>query len=383
MALRIMQVVEPGRDGVFRHVEGLVRHLMGRGVQVDLAYSSRRPSDRLFELVAEITMRGGRTMDLQVANAPAVKDSVAWLKLIRFIRETKPSLIHTHSSKAGALGRVAAFACRRPVVYTPNAYYGMADGGKPAEALFNGIERILGGIGSTICVSEDERLFAHDILRIAPERQQVIPNGVDTNAFTPANAATRADWRRDHGIPADAFVVGTAGRFSRQKDPLTLYKAIVIAMRSDPRIFFLHLGDGELVDEAEAIMAGADIRQRYKRIAYLSNPQRFYQGIDTFALTSRYEGLSFAVLEALACDLPLILSDVPGNREFMRLGLSHCWFSAQGDTDGFAALINRAAGLARADATRNHRQLAVKLFDQQVCCGRVLEFYLNVLGKKA
>ncbi len=380
MAIRVLQVVEPGRDGVFRHVEGLVRHLIDRGVKVDLAYSSRRSSDRLVDLVTEVAARGGRTMDLGVANAPSAGDLSAWIKLIRFIRETKPSLIHAHSSKAGALGRMAAVVCGRPVVYTPNAYYGMADGGKPAEAFFNGVERLLGRIGTTICVSEDERLFAANILRIARRRQKVIPNGVDTHAFAPASGERRAGWRRDHGMPVNAFVVGTAGRFSRQKDPLTLYRAMADAMRSEPRIVFFHLGDGELVAEAEAIITSAGLGERYRRVSYLSNPQKFYQGIDAFALTSRYEGLSFAVLEALSCDLPLILSDVPGNREFIRLGLSHCWSAAKGDHESFTALIKRAAELAGADEPRNHRQLAVRLFDQQVCCGRVLDLYADVLA---
>ncbi len=103
---RVLQVVEPGVDGVFRHVEGLVDYLHARDVSVDLAFSSRRGSDRLTRLVERVRERGGEALDLQVGNAPEPGDLAAVLSLVRAIRRRKPSVIHAHSSKAGALVRM-------------------------------------------------------------------------------------------------------------------------------------------------------------------------------------------------------------------------------------------------------------------------------------
>lgn len=108
--MHCLLVTEPGVDGVFRHVEALAQFLMHHGVRVDLAYSSIRGSDRLKSLVTDITKNGGRTLDLEVANAPSGRDFPALLKLRRFVAETKPEVIHGHSSKAGALKTGARLA---------------------------------------------------------------------------------------------------------------------------------------------------------------------------------------------------------------------------------------------------------------------------------
>src|SRR5688572_22314721 len=78
-AMNVLQVVEPGVDGVFRHVEGLTRFLSGRGVRVSLAYSDVRGSEGLRRLVAEVTLSGGRTLNLEVGNKPALSDLFAAL----------------------------------------------------------------------------------------------------------------------------------------------------------------------------------------------------------------------------------------------------------------------------------------------------------------
>ena len=102
---RILLVVEPGVDGVFRHVEALVHFLLPQGFEVDLAYSDVRKSDRLAVLVEHVLAKGGRVLNLRVGNSPGPGDLRAFLSLRRFVRERKPAVIHAHSSKAGGLAR--------------------------------------------------------------------------------------------------------------------------------------------------------------------------------------------------------------------------------------------------------------------------------------
>ena len=183
-ALRVLQVVEPGVDGVFRHVEGLVHYLLSVGVEVDLAYSDVRGSDRLHRLVGAVRDKGGLTTNLRTSNSPQPADLPAFFKLLQLAASHPCGVIHSHSSKAGILGRAAATLLRKPSFYTPNAYYGMGNPPGLKTSVFNLLERIFSPFATTINVSPDEATFGRETLRVAQSKQIVIPNAVDTYHFT-------------------------------------------------------------------------------------------------------------------------------------------------------------------------------------------------------
>jgi len=189
--LRILQVIEPGRDGVFRHVEGLVRYLMTRGYQVALAYSSVRGSDQLHALVEDIEERGGATLDLRIGNAPEFRDALAVMELARMVHRWGPDLIHVHSSKAGVLGRVIGCFLPQPVVYTPHAYFGLGPRQAGERMIYNAIESVLGRSGATINCSDDELDFANRVLGIPKKLARVIRNGVDVGHYCPPSVGDR------------------------------------------------------------------------------------------------------------------------------------------------------------------------------------------------
>src|ERR1017187_488356 len=112
--LSFLIVVEPGRDGVFRHVEGLIDFLLKRNARVHLAYSSRRSGVAMLKLVERVHSAGGEVLDLKVVNVPELADGPALFRLIGLMRRIRPDIVHAHSSKAGALARVAAWLLRHP-----------------------------------------------------------------------------------------------------------------------------------------------------------------------------------------------------------------------------------------------------------------------------
>ena len=374
--MQILLVTEPGVDGVFRHVEALASFLLERGHQVHLAYSDVRGSDRLTQLVAKVSAAGGRTINLAVSNAPGPGDLAALLKLRRLVTEARPDVIHAHSSKAGALARaLVCLGVRPPVFYTPHAYYGLSGKGGMKAHVFNAVETVLGRIGTTINLSEGERAFAVKTLKIPQTRLRLIANPVDCERFRPADAKKRQEIRAALGVPASAILLGSVGRLAFQKDPLTLYRAFAKACECRPDLWLYHLGDGELSAECAALAEQLGIASRIVRQTYLSQPLSFYQALDGMILTSRYEGLSFAVLEALACDLPVILSRVPGNNDFVEMGLSHCWSAAKEDVDGFAEAIGKWAEDCGNARPSDHRQIAEAKFSQEACFGALVREY--------
>ncbi len=380
--MQILLVTEPGVDGVFRHVEALASFLMERGHCIHLAYSDVRGSDRLTELVAKVAAAGGKTVNLAVSNTPGPGDVAALLKLRRLVQEVRPDVIHAHSSKAGALARaLVCVGVSQPVFYTPHAYYGLSGKGGVKSLVFNSVETVLGRVGTTINLSAGERDFARHTLKIPQARLRLIANPVDCLRFLPADAQKRQEIRAALGVPAEAILLGSVGRLAFQKDPLTLYHAFAKACQSRPELWLYHLGDGELSQECAALADQLGIRSRIIRQTYLSEPLSFYQALDGMILTSRYEGLSFAVLEALACDLPVILSQVPGNNDFTEMGLSHCWSAGKEDVDGFADVIGQWAMDCELARPSNHRQIAESRFSQVACFGAIVREYEQKVGR--
>ncbi|OYW76493.1 MAG: hypothetical protein B7Z37_08650 [Verrucomicrobia bacterium 12-59-8] len=375
-SMQILLVTEPGVDGVFRHVEAMASFLLERGHRIHLAYSDVRGSDRLTQLVVKVSAAGGKTVNLGVSNAPGPGDVAAMLKLRRLVMEAQPDVIHAHSSKAGALARALVWlGVRRPVFYTPHAYYGLSGKSGMKSLLFNTVETVLGRVGTTINLSAGERAFAANTLKIPQARLRLIANPVDCLRFRPADASRRQEIRAALGVPAEAILLGSVGRLAFQKDPLTLYRAFAKACQSRPELWLYHLGDGELSGECAALADQLGIRSRIIRQTYLSEPLSFYQALDGMILTSRYEGLSFAVLEALACDLPVILSQVPGNNDFTEMGLSHCWSAAKENGDGFADVIGQWVQDRELVRPSNHREIAESRFSQAACFGAVEREY--------
>ncbi len=373
--LRVLIVVEPGEDGVFCHVDRLARHLIEKGVALGLVYSSDRGSDGLNSLIQFVEQAGGSTSDMRVGNAPQLGDARAFARLVLLVRQSGPGIIHCHSSKAGILGRMAGALNRVPTIYTPHAYYGMGQRKGARTALFNGLERLFAQMGHTINVSEDEAAFAREQIGVKHSQQTMIPNAVDPEVFKPATAEEKIRLRGSKGLPRDAIVFGSLGRLSYQKDPLTLYRSFEIIARRHPTAYLAHLGTGELAKECQEWIQRSGLSERIFRGDYSPEPSEFYKALDAFVLSSRYEGLSFAVLEALATDLPIVLTDVPGNRDFLRIGLSHIWSAPAADPKSLAFAMEAGfVDLAR-NRPSNHRAVAIERFSQEICLGKILDVY--------
>jgi glycosyltransferase involved in cell wall biosynthesis len=378
--MKILIVSEPGVDGVFRYVETLCHYLIDEGLEVHLAYSDRRGSDRLPQLVAWVERHGGRTVNLGTSNRPAFSDGPAFWALYRLAREVEPDVVHSHSSKAGFLARLLPLLGIRAVqIYNPHAYVGMRPRPGRLDWLYNRIETALGRSAYTLAVSADEAGFARQRLRIPARRIFCMSNGVDTRIFSPGSPEEKQRLRLHFGLPTDRPVLGFIGRSSAQKDPVTLYRAFAQAAALRPMTLF-HVGKGELDGALDRLVLALGIRDAVVRLPYLSTPIDFYRAVDGFILGSRYEGFSLAALEALACNLPLILSTAPGNTELLAEPLSHSWGVHPGDTAGFTRSIAEWWDRLQQPVAVNHRPIAQSRYDVRLILGSVLKLYHQLAG---
>ena len=209
-----------------------------------------------------------------------------------------------------------------------------------------------------------------------PDQQRHTRTGVDCERFRPAsNPEEKAALRRPFDLPADACVFGTVARYSEQKDPLTLYRAVLTVLEKMPRVYFAHLGAGELMPAVAELLrtASPEVRARIRQVKRCDDLPGFYRMLDAFVLASRYEGFALALLEALATGVSLILSECPGNVDLEPYHLSGLHWTPVGDPDKLAARMLACA--ADAPRANNHRGTAVEVFAGDVGCRDVLRCY--------
>ncbi|MDQ1493857.1 MAG: hypothetical protein QOG69_340 [Actinomycetota bacterium] len=382
--LKILLIVEPGIDGVFRHVESLAQYLLSQTQEVHLAYSDRRSSERLKGLIELVQQRGGECINLRTGNAPEIGDLHCFWRLWHFARRLQLDVIHAHSAKAGVLGRGLALAgVGGSYFYTPHAYFGMAPRPGMAVHLYNLIERVFGRIGTTINISKDEAAFAARALKIRPSHSRLIENPVDAAKFIEVDNTTRLRQRQLLGLPEHATIVGAMGRLSFQKDPITLYRAMAPLLRDREELLLYHAGQGELEVDLRKIAEELDISGRIVRPPYFDEPAAFYQAIDCLVLTSRYEGCSNVLLEAMASGLPMIVSEAPGTSDITSANLSHCWAAKAGDVAGFTRALEAWLEDRSMQRESNHRDVAVQRFGEERCYGALLAEYREAVVSRS
>lgn len=305
--LRILQVLEPSGGGSGRHFIDLCRGLKHEGHSVTAVYSPVRAEAGFVDELMQSGLKNVLTVPMERAVGPS--DLRAWLALRSVIRRHGPfDIIHGHSSKAGALSRIGLPVWRAPRIYTPHAFRTMDPSlSTRGRLVYGGIERVLANVFSdrVICVSEDEYLHALS-LGIAAHRLRLVVNGV-----APPPNDRRAALRAAFGFAPDAIVFGFVGRLSPQKAPERLIAAFTEVARREPRARLLMVGSGELEGEIRQRIDSAGLGALVHLTDRLAGSEAM-QAFDALVLSSRYEAMSYVMLEAAAAGKPLVLTDVGG-----------------------------------------------------------------------
>ncbi|MET0746883.1 MAG: glycosyltransferase family 4 protein [Rhizobium sp.] len=305
--LSMLQILEPSGGGSGRHFLDLCRLMQHRGHAVTAIYSPVRAEEAFVEELEGMGLDAVHPVGMKRALGPA--DLGAWLEIRKIIAKHGPfDLIHGHSSKAGALARLRLPGSTTPVLYTPHAFRTMDPflRAKPRFA-FASIERLLGTFFSdrVICVSRDE--YDHAVsIGVPKRRMRVVYNGV---ARPPEGQ--RDAIRARFGIAKDDILYGFIGRLSQQKAPERLVAAFAKVAAVQPNAKLLMIGHGELEDDIRRRIAAAGLAGR----AYLDGSIPGPVAVDAFDLVvmpSRYEAMSYVMLEAASGAKPLILTDVGG-----------------------------------------------------------------------
>lgn len=307
--LRLLQVLEPSGGGSGRHFLDLCRGMLARGHHVEAIYSPVRAEDGFVRELEALGLPAVHAVDMR--RAPGPSDLRALRDIGRIAREQgRFDVIHGHSSKAGALTRLRLPGRHVPRVYTPHAFRTMDPAlGRTGRLVYGAIESALAWFFTDhlIAVSEDERAHALS-LRVPSGRMSVVTNGVETPSRDMARTV-----RARFGIPADAFVYGFIGRLCPQKAPERLLDAFRSAAAVIRNSHLVMVGSGELEGELRRGIEESGLQSRIHLTSAFGGPQAV-AAFDVLVMPSRYEAMSYVMLEAAAAARPIIISDVGGAR---------------------------------------------------------------------
>jgi len=265
--------------------------------------------------LAEVEKCGIKTITIPdlVRKVCPLHDVKAFLSLIKMFLKEKPHIVHTHTSKAGILGRWAAFLARVPVIiHTPHGHVFWGYFGKWKTRLFILTEKLTALITDKIIMLTEREKRDHLALRVAPpEKFEVIHSGVDLGKFFNVSVDNTV-MRTNLGIPEDSFVVGTAGRLTPVKGHRYLIEAARRIVDIGPDTNFVFLGDGELLEELKNLATRLGVEKNVTFLGWRPDVAEVMSIFDVFVLPSLNEGMGRVLVEAMALGKPVIASDVGG-----------------------------------------------------------------------
>jgi len=243
-----------------------------------------------------------------------IKDLNAFLDIWRIIKKISPEIVHTHSSKAGLLGRLAAKLARIPiVVHTPHGHVFFGYFGPLKTKIFIILERLVSRITHRIIALTNKEKEDYIKFRIANEDKfDVIYSGIELDKFKELSEDKKQNFVKELGIPEKSLIIGTVGRLVPVKGHEFLIKAAKYIISKYPEAFFVFTGDGPLEHNLKRQARELGINNNIIFLGWRSDAAKIISVYDIFSLPSLNEGMGRVLAEAMSLGKPIVASNVGG-----------------------------------------------------------------------
>lgn len=249
-----------------------------------------------------------------------LKDLKALLHIYGVLKREKPDIVHTHSSKAGILGRIAAKLARvKVIIHTVHGYSFNETQVFFKKKFYVLLEKLCSFFSDKLIAVAEEDIKKGLKYKIAKKSKFVlIRAGIDTGYYK--NFAAGRDFRTSLGISAKAKVIITIGPFKPQKNLKDFINAAKLVSEVHKDAVFLVAGDGEMRPGLEALISSLGLRDKIMLLGWRNDIAELLYASDIFVLTSLWEGLPCSIVEAMCCSKPVVANAVDGVKEIVQDG---------------------------------------------------------------
>ena len=309
--IRILHVAQAA-GGVDRYIRMLLKYLDKEKFENILVCSQDFHEEDYRDLVDSFEQ-------VEMTRAIGGNDLKAIKEVRTLIKKYNPDIVYAHSSKAGAIARVADIGLKNHCVYNPHGWaFNMRCSAKK-KAMYTAIEKVAAPFcDKIICISDAEKQSALDKKICREDKLQVIFNGVDIESYE--NGVHGAVKRKDLNIPEDAFVVGMVGRMSPQKAPDIFVKMAKKVKDVVPNAHFIIVGNGNQEAEIRKYAEENGFADCLHITGWVDNPMSYVEIFDVACLLSRWEGFGLALPEYMMAGKPIVASSVDAIPNIIRDG---------------------------------------------------------------
>ncbi len=243
-----------------------------------------------------------------------IKDLKAFFDIWRIIKKYNPLIVHTHSSKAGLMGRLAAKLAGTPIiVHTPHGHVFFGYFGPFKTKLFIIFEKLASRITDKIVALTNREKKDHILFKIAEEDKfSVIYSGIELNILKESSSEEKQNLKKELGLPENSLIVGTAGRLVPVKGPEFLVKASKYIISKYPDTYFMFTGDGPLEQDLKRKALEMGISDNIIFLGWRDDLVKIISIYDIFVLPSLNEGMGRVLVEAMALGKSIVASNVGG-----------------------------------------------------------------------
>lgn len=314
------------------------------------------------------------------------RDIRALFKLYFFMRTFRFDVVHTHVSKAGIIGRMAAKLAKVPViVHTPHGHVFHSYYGFFKTSLFKMLEKLSARVTDKIIALTEQEMNEHLELGIGTAKKfEVIESGIELEHFTCGKKSfSRDSMREQWGLKPEHRVVGTVARLVPIKGHEFLIQAVPDIIKVHPQSRFLIVGDGERKEELRMLAEKLGVSPYVTMTGFQRDVQPFYSLMDVFVLPSLNEGMGRVILEAMSCSVPVVAAAVGGILNLVKDGETGILVPPRDASALARAVCDVLSSPEKTARLSENAKKNLDAFSAEIMVQKIEALYENLLKEKA
>lgn len=350
-----------------------IRMLQESGHIVELATNLTNSERKFHQALRD---RNCKCYHIPFSRSPFSKDNLtAYRELKRLLAENHYDIVHTHTPNASALVRLACRTLRKNgtrVFYTAHGFHFYAGAPMKNWLIYYPVEQFLSR-WTDVLITINQEDFQRARTKFHARQTAYVPGiGMDVEAFTLGNY-TPGGRRAELGIPQEATLLLSVGELNGNKNHAAMIRAM--AKLNDPSVFYVICGEGGKRAELETLAQELNLADRVKLLGVRRDVAQWMADADIYMFPSYREGLSVSMMEAMASGLPVICSDIRGNRDLIQAGQGGLLCNPASPDEFAAAMKKLLAQPELRTQMGQHNREAVKAFSKEKVLDELRKIY--------